>query len=626
MLTGDENIVDLAFTVQYRITDATKYLFNIKDPDEMVKAIAESSMREVIGKTPLKYHPDQRPRPVQNETADLMQHILDNYNSGITVVEVQIIAQPIRPRSDSRLPGRRQRWPVRQLRRQRSQAYSNKVVNEAKGDASKITQSAEGYRAQVVLEAEGDAARFNQVYDQYRHAPAVTRQRLYLETMERVLAKSNKVIVDAHGATARSSCRPTCPARSPAAARPERQPPPAQPAGCAVDRARAAGRQPGGRPCPSPELANGPPADHLPPWPPCSSAGAIANSFFVVDQRERAIVLRFGQAVRVINAAVDDDPGLKVKVPFAEIFVLLDKRNQALDAGQEEVIAADQRGWWSTVSSAIASSIRCSLPRGGRRGDRARPHGPAGQRLPAPGARLGQLHRHHFRQALGPMAQARDEVAAEAVASRLGMQIIDLRIKRADLPDTIRRRCSGAMKTARQQEAAQITRRGRTAESGNQADADRRWRSPWPPPTNRPQTLRGEGDAKRAALFAKSFGRDPSSPPSTASCRPTRPRSARATRPWCCRRTAPSSSISGRGRDADGTSPNALSSGDEQGRNAVQAVGDQHALVVHLVGRLQQVRHHHRHHAGGVGGAHAVVGSLPAPNSAKGRRQAEARP
>ena len=202
MLTGDENIVDLAFTVQYRINDATKYLFNIKDPDDMVKAVAESSVREVVGKTGLQSILTNGRGRVQDQTGVLMQHILDSYGAGVTVVEVQI--RSANPPSEV-IPDFQAVASAGQYAdsaRNEAKAYANKVVNEAKGDASKITQSAQGYRSQTVLEAEGDAARFNQVYEQYRRAPAVTRQRLYLETMERVLAKSNKVIVDAHGASA----------------------------------------------------------------------------------------------------------------------------------------------------------------------------------------------------------------------------------------------------------------------------------------------------------------------------------------------------------------------------------------------------------------------------------------
>ena len=202
MLTGDENIVDLTFTVQWRINDATKYLFHVKEPDDAVKAVAESAIREVIGKTPLQDILTTGRGAVQDETQALMQRTLDDYGAGIDVVEVQIrSANPpqevIAAFREVANAGQDAESSVNE-----ANTYSNRVVNEAKGDAAKITQSSEGYREQVVLEAEGEASRFSQLDAEYRRAPAVTRQRLYLETMERVLSKSNKVIVDAHGATA----------------------------------------------------------------------------------------------------------------------------------------------------------------------------------------------------------------------------------------------------------------------------------------------------------------------------------------------------------------------------------------------------------------------------------------
>jgi modulator of FtsH protease HflK len=245
MLTGDENIVDLAFTVQYRVNDATKFLFNIKDPDDLVKAVAESAMREVVGKTPLQSILTTGRAEVQSQTADLMQRVLDSYAAGITVVEVQV--RSANPPSDV-IPDFQAVASAGQYADSavnEANAYKNKVVNEAKGDASKITQSAEAYRSQTVLEAEGDAARFNQVYEQYRRAPAVTRQRLYLETMERVLAKSNKVIVDAKGASAPIILPPD-------AFRPKSQaaPPPAQapaPADASQGQAQAQPKSGGGQ-------------------------------------------------------------------------------------------------------------------------------------------------------------------------------------------------------------------------------------------------------------------------------------------------------------------------------------------------------------------------------------------
>ncbi len=201
MLTGDENIVDLNFSVQWRVSDAAKYLFNVRDRDEVVKAVAESAMREVVGRTQLEPILSTGRGRVQNEVRDLMQRILDSYQSGVDVVEVQVRdsqppAQVVAAYQDQIRAGQDAQSAVNE-----AQTYRNRVVNEAKGDASRITQSAEGYREQVVREAQGEAARFNSVYEQYRRSPGVTRQRLYTETMQRVMQNTNKVIVDGNAAS-----------------------------------------------------------------------------------------------------------------------------------------------------------------------------------------------------------------------------------------------------------------------------------------------------------------------------------------------------------------------------------------------------------------------------------------
>lgn len=202
MLTGDENIVDLNFSVQWRVADAAKYLFNLKDPDEAVKAVAESAMREVVGRTALTPILTTGRGQVQTQTAELMQKMLDSYGAGVNVVEVQIRSanppQDVVPAyQDLARAGQDAQSAINE-----ANTYRNRVVNEAKGDASRIVQSAQGYREQSIRTAEGDASRFAQVYAEYKRAPAVTRERLYLETMERVLGKSNKVIVDGKGTTA----------------------------------------------------------------------------------------------------------------------------------------------------------------------------------------------------------------------------------------------------------------------------------------------------------------------------------------------------------------------------------------------------------------------------------------
>ncbi len=202
MLTGDENIVDLSFTVQWHISDAPKYLFRVRDPDDAVKAVAESAMREVVGRSALKSILTNGRGDVQAQTAAMMQSILDHYQTGVTVDAVQI--QNANPPGDV-VPAYQDIAKAGQDAQSAindGNTYRNKKVNEAKGDAAKIVQDAQGYREQVVRQAKGQAAQFDQLYAEYRRAPAVTRQRLYIETMQQILTLNRKVIIDAKGSTA----------------------------------------------------------------------------------------------------------------------------------------------------------------------------------------------------------------------------------------------------------------------------------------------------------------------------------------------------------------------------------------------------------------------------------------
>jgi membrane protease subunit HflK len=201
MLTGDENIVDLSFTVQWHVSDAAAYLFKVRDPTEAVKAVAESAMREVVGHNDLRSILTNGRGQVQSETLTLMQRILDSYRSGVTIDAVQIQnanpPQEVVPAyQDIARAGQDAQSNINV-----ANTYRNRVVNEAKGDAAKIVQAAQGYREQVVREARGQASRFDALYAQYRRAPAVTRERLYIETMQMVLSTASKVIIDAKGAT-----------------------------------------------------------------------------------------------------------------------------------------------------------------------------------------------------------------------------------------------------------------------------------------------------------------------------------------------------------------------------------------------------------------------------------------
>lgn len=221
MLTVDEQIIDLDFSVTWRINDPAKFLFAIRDPDLAVKDVAESAMREVVGKTALQPIISTGRGRVQQQTAELMQKTLDSWGAGISIVEVQIRSAD--PPQEVAADFREVNNAAQDADSKKNEAdtYRNRVVNEAKGDAARITQSAQAYREQAVRDAQGEAARFNQIYTEYRRAPGVTRDRLYIETMERILAKSNKVVVDSKGASAPiilppDAFRPKAPAAAPA--------------------------------------------------------------------------------------------------------------------------------------------------------------------------------------------------------------------------------------------------------------------------------------------------------------------------------------------------------------------------------------------------------------------------
>ncbi|WP_372784858.1 FtsH protease activity modulator HflK [Phenylobacterium sp.] len=240
MLTSDENIVDLNFSVTWRINDASRYLFATRAPEEAVKAVAESSMREIIGKTPLDPILTGGKGQVQLQTAELMQKTLDRWGAGVSVVEVQIRTANPPPEVIAAFRDVTNAQQDAASAVNEGDTYKNRVVNEAKGDAAKIIQSAEGYREQSVRTATGDAARFNSIYGEYRRAPEATRQRLYLETMEKVLARSNKVIVSGKGVTAPVILPPDVfrPRNAPAAA----APPPADTQAAPTAPARGAGQ------------------------------------------------------------------------------------------------------------------------------------------------------------------------------------------------------------------------------------------------------------------------------------------------------------------------------------------------------------------------------------------------
>jgi membrane protease subunit HflK len=196
MLTTDANIVDINFQVVWNIADPAKLLFNIRDPQLTVQAVSESVMREIIAASNLAPILNRDRGIIADTAVQNIQATLDEYDSGIRVVRVNLDkADPPREVIDAFREVQAAEQERDRLQRQ-ADAYANRVLAEARGEAAQTLEEAEGYRARVVNEARGDASRFTSVLEEYSKAPEVTRKRLYLERMEQVLGEIDKTILD----------------------------------------------------------------------------------------------------------------------------------------------------------------------------------------------------------------------------------------------------------------------------------------------------------------------------------------------------------------------------------------------------------------------------------------------
>ncbi|MBI3900252.1 MAG: FtsH protease activity modulator HflK [Gammaproteobacteria bacterium] len=196
MLTGDENIVDVEFNVQYQIKDPAAYLFNVQEPEATLRQATESAVREVIGRSKLDFVLTEGRQEIDTSARELLQKIIDRYHLGVTIVAVNML--PAQPPNEVRAAFDDVNKAREDLERQKNEAegYANDVIPRARGAAARVEQEAEAYKTASIAHAEGDAHRFNQVVKEYLRAPAVTRERLYIETMEQVLSNTTKVFVD----------------------------------------------------------------------------------------------------------------------------------------------------------------------------------------------------------------------------------------------------------------------------------------------------------------------------------------------------------------------------------------------------------------------------------------------
>lgn len=199
MLTDDENIINIQFAVQYFLKDPVEYLFNNRSADDAVMQAAETSIREIVGKNKMDFVLYEGREQIATQAAKLMQDILDRYKTGILVSKVTMQnAQPpeqVQAAFDDAVKAGQDR----ERQKNEGQAYANDVIPKARGTASRLMQEAEGYKQRMIATAEGDASRFKQIHTEYAKAPEVTRQRMYLETMQQIFANTSKVMIDAKG-------------------------------------------------------------------------------------------------------------------------------------------------------------------------------------------------------------------------------------------------------------------------------------------------------------------------------------------------------------------------------------------------------------------------------------------
>ncbi len=199
MLTDDENIVSVEFAVQYLLKDPMNYVFKNRNPDDTVMQAAETAIREVVGKSKMDFVLYEGRDVIAANTQKLIQEILDHYETGIQVRSVTMQSTQPPEQVQAAFDDATKAGQDKERQKNEGQAYANDVIPRARGAASRLEQEAVGYKARMIATAEGDASRFSQILTEYSKAPEVTRQRLYLETMQQVYANTSKIMVDAKG-------------------------------------------------------------------------------------------------------------------------------------------------------------------------------------------------------------------------------------------------------------------------------------------------------------------------------------------------------------------------------------------------------------------------------------------
>ncbi len=199
MLTGDENIVDVQYSILWRIKDPARFLFNLEQKELSIKSISESAMREVVAKTAIQQIMTSERFGIELEVRTIMQTVLDNYEAGIEITQIKMDTVSPPAQVSEAFNDVQKAEADRDKTINEAKKYQNKIVPTARGQAERMNQEAEAYKAKAITKAQGETARFLSVYKQYKLAKDVTRRRMYLETMERILGKTDKVILEGNG-------------------------------------------------------------------------------------------------------------------------------------------------------------------------------------------------------------------------------------------------------------------------------------------------------------------------------------------------------------------------------------------------------------------------------------------
>lgn len=199
MLTDDENIINIQFAVQYTVNDPAAFVFNNRDPEDSVKQAAETAMREIVGKSQMDFVLYQGREEVAKRAADLIQQILDRYQTGIQISKVTLQNAQPPEQVQAAFNDAVKAGQDRERLKNEGEAYANDVIPRARGTAARLLEEANGYAGRVVATAQGDASRFKDIYAEYAKAPEVTRNRMYLDTMQQIFSNTSKVLVDAKG-------------------------------------------------------------------------------------------------------------------------------------------------------------------------------------------------------------------------------------------------------------------------------------------------------------------------------------------------------------------------------------------------------------------------------------------